>query len=266
MTLFKNVFFQALLIAVGLTSLTYTLAYSVGWVQGEPNWWEIAASGLNYAATFLSIKQRRFFYVIGIGASAIYAYVYGSAGLIASAVLSAYLTISLVYGFLRWGGDKKTRPVHHIRGWWWLAYIGATAVFYGGAVAITSALGGNFAPWDAAILVLTILAQFMLDNKVIETWAVWTLVNVVGVVLYFTSGLYFAAIQQFLFGIANLWGFLAWKKSMDSEPVTQHFVGTHILQTPRVEPVLDWDAYIHTPTQPIEALNENTSRGRHVQG
>lgn len=215
MNFLKNVFVQAFLIAVALVVSTYALAYSLGWIQGDPNWWEIAASGLNYGATYLSIKQKRFFYLLGITASGIYAYVYGDAGLIASAVLSAYLTISLIYGFLRWGGDKKTRPVHRIQGWWWLAYIGATGVFYGGAVLITTALGGSFAPFDAAILVLTILAQFMLDNKVIETWAVWTLVNIVGVGLYFTAGLHFAAIQQLIFGFANLWGFLAWKKTMN---------------------------------------------------
>lgn len=212
----KNDFFIAAVIAVVLTTLTYLFATAVGWVT-EPNWLEIVASGMNYAATYLSIKQRRFFYLIGIGASAIYATVYGQAGLIASAVLSAYLTISLIYGYLRWGKDGKTRPVHRIRGWWWLAYIGATGVFYAGAVLIVSALGGSFAPWDAAILVLTILAQFMLDNKVIETWAVWTAVNIIGTVIYFQSELYFAAVQQVIFGLANLWGFLAWRNSMRQE-------------------------------------------------
>ena len=55
---------------------------------------------MNYAATYLSIKQKRFFYLIGIGASAIYAVVYGQYGLLASAVLSMYLTLSLIYGSL----------------------------------------------------------------------------------------------------------------------------------------------------------------------
>jgi nicotinamide mononucleotide transporter len=210
----KNDFVQAAVIAVSITALTYLLAYSAGWVSGDPNWLEIIASGMNYAATFLSIKQRRFFYLIGIGASAIYAVVYGQVGLLASGVLSLYLTISLIYGYFRWGKDKKSRPVHNVQLKWVPVYLLVTAAFYGGAYLTVTLLGGEFALWDASILVLTILAQFLLDNKVIQTWAVWTLVNIVGVVLYYTSGLYFAAIQQLLFGIANLWGFLAWRKSM----------------------------------------------------
>lgn len=211
----KNDYFIAALIAVGITAVTYLFAFSVGWVTGAPNWLEIVASGLNYAATYLSIKQRRVFYLIGIVASGIYAVVYGQIGLLASAVLSMYLTLSLIYGFLRWGKDKKSRPVHHLNWRWLPAYAAATGAFYIGAYLLVTALGGSFAPQDAAILVLTILAQFMLDNKVIQTWIVWTAVNVVGVVTYFQAGLYFAAVQQFIFGVANLWGWLAWKKSMD---------------------------------------------------
>ena len=214
MTLFRNVFVQAALIAVVLTTATYILAFSVGWVT-EPNWLEILASGLNYGATYLSIKQRRFFYVIGIGASAIYAVVYGQSGLLASAVLSMYLTTSLVYGFLRWGGDGNTRPAHHLSWKWLPVYVAITAIFYTGAVITVSLLGGSFAFWDSAILVLTILAQFLLDNKVMETWIVWTLVNIVGTIIYFQSGLYFAAVQQVLFGMANLWGWLSWRKTME---------------------------------------------------
>lgn len=96
------------------------------------------------------------------------------------------------------------------------------------------ALGGSFAFWDAAILVLTVLAQFMLDTKVIETWAVWTLVNIVGVVIYFQSELYFAAIQQLIFGVANLWGFLAWRKSMREDAMKAH----------------PSNGYYHTPAKP----------------
>lgn len=226
---FSNVFVQAALIAVFLTALTYAVALAVGWISGEPNWLEIAASGMNYAATYLSIKQRRFFYLIGIGASAIYATVYGQAGLLASAVLSLYLTLSLIYGYIRWGKDKKSRPVHHLAWKWLPVYIAATGLFYLGAYLTVRALGGDFPFWDAMILVFTILAQFMLDNKVIETWIVWTVVNIIGVILYFNIGLYFAAAQQLLFGVANLWGWMEWKKTMDRErSINDHPAGKGI--------------------------------------
>lgn len=221
----KNDYVVAALIAVSITALTYFVAFSVGWVTGAPNWLEIIASGMNYAATYLSIKQKRFFYLIGIGASAIYAVVYGQFGLLASAVLSMYLTLSLIYGFIRWGKDTKSRPVHHLSLKWVPVYLLATVGFYAGASFTVHALGGTFAFWDAAILVLTILAQFLLDNKVIETWMVWTFVNIVGVILYFSTGLYFAAVQQLIFGVANLWGWMAWRQTMLKDAMDRHPAG-----------------------------------------
>ncbi|MFC4225445.1 nicotinamide riboside transporter PnuC [Lysinibacter cavernae] len=209
-----NIFVQAVVVAALITALTFWAAYTFGWVTGVPNWLEIVASAMNYAATFLAIKQRRFYYLIGIGASAIYAYVYGTTGLIASAALSAYLTISLIYGYVRWGKDNTSRPVHHLQLKWLPAYLLATGIFFAGAYWTVIALGGNFAPFDAGILVLTVLAQFLLDNKVLETWFVWTGVNVLGATVYFSAGLPFAAIQQVLFGLANFWGWLSWRTTM----------------------------------------------------
>lgn len=212
---FRNVFVQAALIGLFFSALTFSVAVGVGWLAPEDvNGWEVAAGFLNYGATYLTIVQRRFAYTLGVVASGIYAGVYGQAGLLASAVLSAYLTITLIYGYFRWGKDNKTRPVHHLQWKWVPAYLVATVALYFGAVGVSTLFGGAFAFWDGAILALTILAQLLLDQKVLETWIVWTLVNIVGVTLYFTSDLYFAAAQQLIFGIANLWGFLAWRKSM----------------------------------------------------
>lgn len=224
----KNDFVLAGLIAVGITAVTYLIAFSVGWVTGSPNWLEIVASGMNYAATYLSIKQKRAFYLIGVVASAAFAVVYGQSGLLASAVLSMYLTLSLFYGYFRWGKDTKTRPVHHIQWKWIPAYVLATATFYAGASLTVHALNGTFAFWDAAILVLTILAQFGLDNKILESWYIWVLVNIVGVVLYFSTELYFAAIQQLIFGAANFAGLYFWKKSMRADAMKRHPAGKNL--------------------------------------
>lgn len=211
----RNVFVQAALIGLFFTLLTFTVAVAVGWVDpARINGWEVAAGFLNYGATYLTIMQRRFAYTLGVVASGMYALVYGQAGLIASAVLSLYLTGSLIYGYFRWGKDANTRPVHHLEWKWAPVYLLVTAALYFGAVGISTLFGGTFAFWDGAILALTILAQLLLDQKVMETWIIWTLVNIVGVTLYFTSELYFAAAQQFIFGIANLWGWMAWRKSL----------------------------------------------------
>lgn len=220
---FKNDFVVAAIIAVALSGLTFALAYSLGWLTEAPNWFEVAGATINYGATYLSIKQRRLTYILGFTASAAFAVAYFQYGLLASALLSAYLVGQLVYGYFRWGPDGKTRPVHKFKwGNWWM-YALATVLTYAGAVALVTVLGGQFAFWDASILILTILAQFLLDNKVLAAWFVWGAVNVVGVTLYFTAGAPFAAMQQLIFLFANIPGFILWKRSMDAaKPVFVH--------------------------------------------
>lgn len=212
--LFKNDFVLAALAGIALSGITFALAYGLGWLTEPPNWFEVAGATINYGATVLSIRQRRFTYVLGFVASAAFAIAYYQYGLYASTILSAYLVGQLIYGYFRWGPDAKARPVHKFQWKWAWAYATATLLTYLGAFGLVTALGGNFAPLDAGILVATILAQFLLDNKVLAAWYVWMLVNVIGVILYTSSGAPFAAVQQFIFGLANIWGWYAWWTTM----------------------------------------------------
>lgn len=212
----KHDFTIAAVIAIVASGATFALGFALGWFPNGVNLFEVFAATLNYGATYLSIKQRRFAYTLGFVASAFWAVAYYQYNLLGSAILSLYLVGQLIYGYFRWGPDAASRPVHKFQWKWAWAYALATVLTYLGAVGIITLFGGSFAFWDGAILVLTILAQFLLDNKVLSSWFVWTAVNVIGVTLYATAGAPFAAVQQLLFGLANIWGYLAWKKSMEN--------------------------------------------------
>lgn len=211
----KTDIFLSLTVGIILTSLSYGLAILFGWLD-EVNWLEAFAVWTSYSATYLSIRQRRYYYIAGILSTAVYVIVFLQSNLLASAILNGYLALTLIYGFIIWGKDSNTKPVQHwkLRTAPW--YILATAVIYGLAVLLVSLLGGSFAFWDAAILAFTILAQLMLDRKVLENWIVWVLgVNTIGVILYFNSGLPLVSFQQALFLLASIYGYFAWRKGMN---------------------------------------------------
>jgi nicotinamide mononucleotide transporter len=71
-------------------------------------------------------------------------------------------------------------------------------------------LGGTFAAADSVILVGSVLAQFLLDNKKVETWIVWFAVDVVAIWLYVTTGLAIAGLQYVLFLASAVLGFWQW--------------------------------------------------------
>ena len=213
----KKDIITAALLSVVLTAASYLVGRALGWLPAEVNGFEVGATVLNYASFYLSVKQRRLFYILGFLASALFIVTYFQVGLLASAGLSAYLTISLIVGFFMWGRDSKALPVTHLAAKWAPMYIVITALAYLGAVVLVSSLGGELAFWDSAILIFSLLGQFMLDRKKVENWWVWIIgVNGAGTILYFSTGLYFVAIQQLLFGLASVWGWWEWRKSMET--------------------------------------------------
>jgi len=214
---------MSVILAVLLTALSYGVGLLAGWIH-DVNWLEAFAVATSYGSTWLCVVQRRFNYVYGFVSTAAYAVLFWQTGLLASTVLNAYLTPWLIYGWIRWGKDAVTRPVTWLvqdrrRGLWIPIYLGAAAFGYFGAVLVVTLLGGNLAWLDSAILALTILAQTLLDNKRLESWAVWLLVNTIAIYEYFASGLMVVGIQYILFWLNALLTFYVWKKSMSARAV-----------------------------------------------
>lgn len=210
--MFKNQYVNATAVAVIATVVTFLFALFAGWVTFDTiNPLEVAAAATSYACTYLMIVQKRFAYLIGMLTTAIYVVVFLQANLIGSAVLNAYLVVTLIYGFIVWGKDENTKPLQHQKWKTLPLYILATIALFAGAYGLVTLFGGSFAPADAIILAFTILAQLMTDRKIIESWLVWVVgVNIAGVLVYASAGLPFVAMQQFIFGVASAVTFFVW--------------------------------------------------------
>jgi len=195
-----------------LTALSYVVALLAGWIT-TLNWLEVFAVFTSYSSTYLCVKERRANYPIGAISTAAFAILFLQSGLLSSAILNIYLTPTLLYGWLRWRKDAKTRPITHVELKWVPVYLLVAILGYTGAALISQALGGAMAWTDAMILAATILAQFLLDNKKLENWGVWALVNVFAIYTYATAGLALAAFQYVFFLINTVYGFIIWRRS-----------------------------------------------------
>jgi nicotinamide mononucleotide transporter len=212
-------FLISIAVAVVLTGVSYLVAVQAGWID-EVNWLEAFSVFTSYSCTYLCVRQSRWNYPIGAVSVAALVVVFAQAGLYGSAALNAYLLPALLYGWFRWGPDTNTRPVRHVELSWIPAYLAVTAGAYllalGAAATAVSRFGGEIilTPADVGILVGSILAQFLLDNKRIETWAVWAVVNVVAIATYAQAGLPLISLQ-FVFFLGNsLYGWVSWQRSM----------------------------------------------------
>lgn len=208
----KTHLLQGTVLGVVLTALSYLVGFGMGWVEAL-SILEVFAVFTSYVCTFLCVVERRANYPIGAISNAAYCLLFYQFGLYASAATTGYLTFALAYGWFRWKSDTGAIPVRHLEWKWIPAYILATGAFYLLALWLVTAVGGTLALTDTVILIGTMLAQFLLDNKRIETWAVWIVVNVFAIYTYSQAGLALAAFQYVFFLINAFYGWYMWNKS-----------------------------------------------------
>lgn len=206
---------EGLILGVVLTVLSYFVGTQAGWIESV-NLLEAFAVFTSYWCTYLCVKERRVNYPLGAVSNVAYAILFIQGGLLASAALTAFLAPYLVYGWFRWGKDKAARPVTRVEPKMIPVYLGVTALGYIGVQAILTSLGTTLPLLDTGILVLSLLAQLLLDNKKIETWGVWVIVNVLAIYTYFTAGLFLVSFQYLFFLANTLYGAYCWNRSKNA--------------------------------------------------
>jgi nicotinamide mononucleotide transporter len=165
--------------------------------------------------------QTRWNYPIGIVTTAAYSYLYLYVWDLPNlGYFNLYLVFSLTYGFFRWKSDADTRPVEHITGYWWLGYVGLGVAVYGLLYTINAVLQKEMTFMDTATAVLSGVAQFGLDNKKLQNWILWIVVDVISLYLYYTQNLPFVFIQYVFFTANAVWAYYVWKQGMTSVTTT----------------------------------------------
>ncbi len=211
-----NKFLVSLGVGVVLTGISYLVGMKMGWIT-TLDWLEVFCVLTSYSCTYLCVVQSRFNYVIGAVSVAALVLLFYNAGLYSSMVLNLYLFPTLLWGWFRWKSDADPRPVTFVEIPWWGTYLIFSAFVWGGLTFISSKMGATLPAADSSILAFSILAQFLLDQKKIETWGVWAIVNVIAINTYFEAGLFLIAFQYIFFLANTVYGAVMWWKSMKDQ-------------------------------------------------
>lgn len=209
--------FESIHLAVVLTAVSYIVGLQAGWIT-ELNWLEVFAVFTSYSCTWLCTRQSRWNYPIGVITTAAYSLLFYQWGMLALAIFNLYLVFSLIYGWFRWGSDDNTRPVTRIPLKWYTGY-GAIGLAILGLFLLANVLfnpAGLSAlnPIDVGLAVASGIAQLMLDNKKLENWTLWAVIDVVSIPFFIHSGLTLAAFQYIFFLGNTIIGHVQWKKTM----------------------------------------------------
>lgn len=178
---------------------------------------EIAACLLGFVNVALIIRRTIWNYPFGIAMVILYAWIFWDYRLYAEAGLQVYFLIIQIFGWVWWlrgmGGDGRVIVVRAPMG----ELVGCAVV----VVAVVVGLGTALAQWtdaalpyqDSTVAALSVVAQYLLARRRLESWPVWIAVDLLAIGIYIEKDLVPTAFLYALFLCLAATGFWTWARA-----------------------------------------------------
>ena len=183
-------------------------------------WFEWTAAIITALCVYLQARENIWNWPTAIVSVLMYAFIYIKSGLYSDAGLQLYFLLTSIYGWVHWlrGGVGSTELLvsrTSARTWSWCLVLGG--LFYAADGWFASRLPGVAFPYiDAFTTTVSLIAQWMITRKLLESWLLWVLVNIVYVPMLISKHLYpTAGLYAFMLGLA-VKGYVDWRKSYRS--------------------------------------------------
>ena len=192
---------------------------------------EIGANVFNLLSVWFSARNNVHTWWSGIVGCALYSVMFLDVKLYADVTLQLFFVASCVIGWWNWkrGGVRRDGvdardadatggelPITRVS---LLDAAGLTAL----AILAAAGYGWLLQAWtdaanpfiDSTVLALSILAQFLMVARKIETWPVWFVVDCIAVPLYGSKGLWLTAAVYAFFLVLVVMGWMRWSRLID---------------------------------------------------
>lgn len=187
---------------------------------------EIIAVIFGFLSVWYSKQENILVYPTGIISTLIFVYLLWQWELLGDMMINFYYASMSVYGWYVW--TRKVDAVHFTpvtrttpkeKLWSVLIFIGTLIFVYGVYEAFDK--WNNWTAYvDTVTTAIFFVGMWLMARKKIENWIYWIIGDLISVPLYFYKGLTFTSLQYFLFTIIAIFGYLAWKESLNKNPVT----------------------------------------------
>lgn len=208
---------------VAIVMLAVTAAYQAISSYFIPDYqfnvYEFVATWTGLVCVWLTRTTNILCWPWGIVSALFFGIFFGQIGLPGQQWLNwGYFLIIQVWSWPHWiygGKEKSELPMTKLS---WKSRIGTLLALAGGTVAAFLAIDllapGSFHPWlDAMVAASSVVAQYLLGEKKVESWLVWLLpVNLGSVILFFMAGAYTATALYVAFFIHALIALRTWSK------------------------------------------------------
>ena len=181
---------------------------------------EIMAVSLALAYLILAVRENIWCWAAAAASTMIYLYLFFAVRLYAESALQVYYLAMAGYGYYQWRhGPRQTfKPIRK----WSLKHHSAALL----AIFITTGLVGGLltetnsqAPFlDAFTTCSSLIATYMVTQKILENWGYWFVIDSASIVLYLDRGLYFTALLFMVYLVIIIFGYLRWSRILRNQP------------------------------------------------
>lgn len=206
------------------------------------SWIEAIGTIAGLLCIWLASLEKIVNYAFGLVNVTLFAIIFFQIQLYASLLLQLFFFIANIYGWYAWSRQSNSQqsllqirwlPRTKALGWLaacvvaialmsvWIdpvfAFLTRIAVnvmqAFGMNVAMPDLQPDAFPFWDASMMVLSIVAMVLMTRKYVENWLLWTIVNVVSVVIFALQGVWAMALEYLILTFIAINGSRMWIKS-----------------------------------------------------
>lgn len=162
----------------------------------------------------------------------LFIYIFFIARLYANAGINVLYLITNIYGWYNWSrkiDDKNVLEISRTTVRQNTYIILFAAVFYISVLLLLRWYNrsdltyvNSYVPWmDAMNSSLFLCATILMTKKKLENWIFWILGNVISIPITISQGLYMTSFQYLIFLFLAIYGYIGWKKKLQSIKVSE---------------------------------------------
>lgn len=178
---------------------------------------EMVATLAGLVCVWLTAKENIWCWPIGLVNVSCFFVLFYEAKLYADMSLQVIFFILSIQGWIIWltkRGDAKVRPTKKLtKQQAVILSILLIVTSIGWGYVLSNYTDASIPYLDALIATLSIIAQILLSNKILENWYVWITVDVLSIGLYLYKELYAVAFLYGVFLVIAIVGLLSWRKT-----------------------------------------------------
>ncbi|WP_459558434.1 nicotinamide mononucleotide transporter family protein [Lacunimicrobium album] len=185
---------------------------------------EWIAAAFGFLCVWLTIRQNVLCWPVGLVQVVLYIAVFYHARLYSDLLLHIFYVFLQFYGWYHWlygAGQRHELPITRmdLKGRFiWPILIAIITLLWGSAMAEFTDASAPLP--DAFIAVASLAAQWLLARKVLESWLIWIIVDIVAIGVFYSRSLFVTSGLYALFLVLAILGYLQWRRTVSQTLVS----------------------------------------------